>query len=104
MVSDKYRLATSMSPLGEDYNCRCACQMVGAIRCGKARMDLSLWFLHRQWLAGRPCVEDRPTCRSQGSSRRSGRFPALPYPPVEQMGLFPKLKVSVSRFRFPGGL
>jgi hypothetical protein len=36
-------------------------------------MDLSLLFLHRQGLAGRP----RPTCSLQGSSRRSGRFPAL---------------------------
>jgi hypothetical protein len=39
----------------------------------KEGMDLSLLFLHRQGLAGRP----RPTCRLQGSSRRSGRFPAL---------------------------
>jgi hypothetical protein len=70
-------------------------------------MDLSLLFLHRQWLAGRSSAEDRPTCRSQGSSRRSGRFPALPYPPLEQMGYSPKFKCregSVSRFRFPGGL
>jgi hypothetical protein len=32
-------------------------------------------------------VKNRPTCRSQGSSRRSGRFPALPYPPLK--GCFP---------------
>ena len=44
-------------------------------------------------LAGRPSCEDRPTCRSQGSSRRSGRFPALPYPPLK--GCFP--------FPFPWG-
>jgi hypothetical protein len=50
-------------------------------------MDLSLLFLHRQGLAGRPRgMQARPTCRSQGSSRRSGRFPALPYPPLEQVG------------------
>jgi hypothetical protein len=38
-------------------------------------------------------VKNRPTCRSQGSSRRSGRFPALPYPPLK--GSFP--------FPFPWG-
>ena len=53
----------------------------------KGGMDLSLLFLHRQGLAGRPRLQARPTCRSQGSSRRSGRFPALPYPPLKQMGL-----------------
>ena len=53
-------------------------------------MDLSLLFLHRQGLAGRPRgMQARPTCRSQGSSRRSGRFPALPYPPLEQVGSVP---------------
>ncbi len=29
---------------------------------------------------------ERVSSRLQGSSRRSGRFPALPYPPLEQMG------------------
>jgi hypothetical protein len=48
-------------------------------------MDLSLLFLHRQGLAERYWSEDRPTRRSHGSSRRSGRFPALPYPPLEQI-------------------
>ena len=55
-------------------------------------MDLLLLFLHRQG--------------SQGSSQRSGRFPVLPYPPLEQMGLLPRVLIvinrSVSRFRFPG--
>jgi hypothetical protein len=59
-------------------------------------------------LAGRPSCEDRPTCRSQGSSRRSGRFPALPYPPLKQMVCLDLsasvVKRGVSRFRFPGGL
>jgi len=61
-------------------------------------------------LAGRSSAEDRPTCRSQGSSRRSGRFPALPYPPLEQMGLLrpPEFKrLQGERFPFPfpsGGL
>jgi hypothetical protein len=54
-------------------------------------MDLSLLFLERQGLAGWPWGEDRPTRRSQGSSRRSGRFPALPYPPLEQIGFAPTL-------------
>ena len=53
-------------------------------------MDLSLLLLHRQGLAGRPWSKDRPTCRLQGSSRRSGRFPALPYPPLEQMEVAPE--------------
>jgi hypothetical protein len=81
--------------------------IVSAIRRGKTQMDLSLLFLHRQGLAGRSSAEDRPTCRLQGSSRRSGRFPALPYPPLEQMGCSESsivVKGSVSRFRFPGGL
>ena len=57
-------------------------------------MDLSLFFpAPAVGLAGRPWCEDRPTCRSQGSSRRSGRFPALPYPPLK--GCFP--------FPFPWG-
>ena len=43
----------------------------------KVGMDLLLLFLHRQG--------------SQGSSRRSGRFPVLPYPPLEQMGLLPRV-------------
>jgi hypothetical protein len=47
--------------------------------------------LHRQGLAGRSSGEDRPTCRLQGSSRRSGRFPALPYPPLEHMGCSPRV-------------
>jgi hypothetical protein len=54
-------------------------------------------------LAGRPSCENRPTCRSQGSSRRSGRFPALPYPPLKQKAL---LEVSSKRrcpFPFPWG-
>ena len=49
-------------------------------------------------LAGRPSCENRPTCRSQGSSRRSGRFPALPYPPLKQMG---GLSVVKGCFPFP---
>ena len=53
-------------------------------------MDLSLCSLHRQGLAGRPWDGDRPTCRLQGSKRRSGRFPALPYPPLEQMEVAPE--------------
>ena len=82
--------------------------IVSAIWRNKRRMDLSLLFLERQGLAGWPWGEDRPTRRSQGSSRRSGRFPALPYPPLEQIGIAPTtLKFrqgSVSDFRFPGGL
>jgi hypothetical protein len=62
----------------------------------KRRMDLSLFFPAPAVGPSRAAlrVKNRPTCRSQGSSRRSGRFPALPYPP---------LKGGVSRFRFPGG-
>jgi hypothetical protein len=69
-------------------------------------MDLSLLFLHRQGLAGRSSVEDRPTCRLQGSSRRSGRFPALPYPPLEQMGCSHEFKCRQGEcfpFPFPWG-
>jgi len=51
-------------------------------------------------LAGRPWCENRPTCRSQGSSRRSGRFPALPYPPLEQMVAWTLMQVS-SKGVFP---
>ena len=41
-------------------------------------------------------VRPRPVfCGSQGSSRRSGRIPALPYPPLEQRESFP--------FPFPWG-
>jgi hypothetical protein len=52
-------------------------------------------------LAGRPSCEDRPTCRSQGSSRRSGRFPALPYPPLEQMGFARESSSVVKKGVFP---
>jgi hypothetical protein len=75
----------------------------------KEGTDLSLLFLHRQGLAGRPWYAGSPDLPFAGSSRRSGRFPALPYPPLEQMG-FAFLRFncastgSVSRFRFPGGL
>src|ERR1700731_2569422 len=91
----------------------CCCRIPADCECNvavaKTRMDLPLLFLHRQGLAGRSSAEARPTCRLQGSNPRSGRFPALPYPPLEQMGLLPPLslsvfKGSVSRFRFPGGL
>src|ERR1700722_6280511 len=63
----------------------CGCKSGGV----KDKMDLALLFLERQGLAGWPLVQDRPTRRSQGSSRRSGRFPALPYPPLEQIGVAP---------------
>jgi hypothetical protein len=61
--------------------------------------------LHRQWLAGRPSREGTPDLPFAGLQRRSGRFPALPYPPVEQMGCseFKCVPESVSRFPFPGG-
>src|ERR1700694_6034633 len=52
-------------------------------------------------LAGRPSCENRPTCRSQGSSRRSGRFPALPYPPLKQIGLLEPLVEVSSKGVFP---
>ena len=66
-------------------------------------MDLSLLFLHRQGLAGRPSGEGTPDLPFAGLQWRSGRFPALPYPPPEQMEVG-VVKGSVSRFRFPGGL
>jgi hypothetical protein len=51
----------------------------------------------------------RPTCRSQGSSRRSGRFESVALSSaganwVAPQGLTLRVKGSVSRFRFPGGL
>ena len=49
---------------------------------------------------GGPRDEERPSCRLQGSSRRSGRLPALPYPPLEQMGCLELVQVS-SRGVFP---
>ena len=52
-------------------------------------------------LAGRSSGEDRPTCRLQGSSRRSGRFPALPYPPLEQMGFARESSRVVTKGVFP---
>jgi len=51
-------------------------------------------------LAGRPPVRTRPTCRSQGSNRRSGCFPALPYPPPEQIRLLERALLS-SKGVFP---
>jgi hypothetical protein len=72
-------------------------------------MDLSLFPCTGSGLAGRSSCENRPTCRSQGSSGRSGRFPALPYPPLKQMGLLEPVvevvvKRDVARFRFREGL
>ena len=49
---------------------------------------------------GGPRDEERPSCRLQGSSRRSGRLPALPYPPLEQMGCLELVEVC-SRGVFP---
>src|SRR5271165_5535911 len=67
----------------------CECHPVGG---GKAGWIYRFFPCTGSGLAGRPSCENRPTCRSQGSSRRSGRFPALPYPPLEQIGLLRPLK------------
>jgi hypothetical protein len=67
-------------------------------------MDLSLLFLRRQGLAGRPSCEGnaRPAvCRAPVGARVASR--ALPYPALEQME-FGVVKGGVSRFRFPGSL
>ena len=84
-------------------NCDCELNLVGV----EHRWIYRFCSCTGSGLAGRSSGEDRPTCRLQGSSRRSGRFPALPYPPLEQMGCSPpefkRLQGSVSRFRFPGG-
>ena len=53
-------------------------------------MDLSLCSLHRQGLAGRPSGEGTPDLPFAGLQWRSGRFPALPYPPLEQMEVAPE--------------
>jgi hypothetical protein len=61
--------------------------IVCAIRLGvKHGWIYRFFFLLRQGLAGRALSKDRPTCRLQGSGRRSGRFPALPYPPAGANG------------------
>src|ERR1700683_3766770 len=75
--------------------------IVSAIRGWKRRMDLSLFPCTGSGLAGRPSCKTRPTCRSQGSSRRSGRFPALPYPPLKQMGSVEPLVEVSSKGTFP---
>ena len=101
MVSDNYFAGEAV------YHCRIGANSKCRGGKDKRQMDLSLLFLHRQGLAGRPSDEDHPTCRLQGFSRRSGRFPALPYPPLKQMGWSQSsivLRKSVSRFRFPEGL
>jgi hypothetical protein len=56
-------------------------------------MDLSLLFLHRQGLAERPWGEDRPTCRLQGSSRRSGRFESVALSSAGANGLLLRAEV-----------
>jgi hypothetical protein len=67
----------------------------------KARAQAQGAWIYRLALApaeGQPgeAIRPRPVfCGSQGSSRRSGRFPALPYPPLEQRECFP--------FPFPWG-
>jgi len=53
-------------------------------------MDLSLLFLHRQGLAGRPRYAgspDLPFAGLQSAARVASR--ALPYPPLEQVGVAP---------------
>jgi hypothetical protein len=67
----------------------------------KVRAPAQEAWIYRFALApaeGQPgeALRPRPVfCGSQGSSRRSGRFPALPYPPLEQRECFP--------FPFPWG-
>jgi hypothetical protein len=73
-------------------NCDCELNLVGV----EHRWIYRFCSCTGSGLAGRSSGEDRPTCRLQGSSRRSGRFPALPYPPLEQMGCSPP---SLSAFR-----
>jgi hypothetical protein len=66
--------------------CSCECKS-GEVKEG---MDLSLLFLHRQGLAGRPRgMQARPTCRSQGSSRRSGRFESVALSSAGASGISP---------------
>jgi hypothetical protein len=58
--------------------------------------------LHRQGLAGRSSGEEPPDLPFAGFSRRSGRFPALPYPPLKQMHLVAELNgVEGECFPFP---
>jgi hypothetical protein len=52
---------------------------------------------------GGPRMRSARAAVLQGSSRRSGRLPALPYPPLEQMGCLELVQVS-SRRVFPVSL
>jgi hypothetical protein len=72
-------------------------------------MDLSLFFLHRQGLAGQPCSQGRPDLPFAGSKSALGSLPSVALSSaganvrlVRRVQV--SLKESVSRFRFPGGL
>ena len=51
--------------------------------------DLSLLTCPRRSWPGGPSDLARPPAVRKAPDRRSGRFPALPYPPLEQKACFP---------------
>ena len=76
-----------------DYYCPVCMPMVSAIRQVKARMDLSLLFLHRQVLARRSSVEGPPKLPF------AGLRPALTRVFADSSGAF-----TVSRSKSTGGV
>jgi hypothetical protein len=72
-------------------------------------MDLSLFFLHRQWLAGGPRCGGPPDLPFAGLQSALGSLPSVALSSaganwIAPQGLTLRVKGSVSRFRFPGGL
>ena len=69
-------------------------------------MDLSLLFLHRQWLAGRSSAEDRPTAVRRLQSAL-GSLPSVALSSAGANGLlcreFKSLHGECFRFPFPWG-
>ena len=70
-------------------------------------MDLSLLFLHRQGLAGRPRYAGPPDLPFAGLQSALGSLPSVALSSAGANGLLPpefkRLQGSVSRFHFPGG-
>ena len=95
MINNDYTSAAGIIIVAVHANCECNLAML------KRGMDLSLLFLHRQGLAGRPRYAGPPDLPFAGLQSALGSLPSVALSsPLEQMGLLPRAQVS-SRGVFP---
>ena len=96
MVSDNYFAAEAV------YHCRIGANSKCRGGKDKRQMDLSLLFLHRQGLAGRPSDEDQPDLPVAGLQSALGSLPSVALSSAEANGLVSEFnRVEEECFPFP---